>query len=317
MQKRKLGKSGIEVAPLGFGGNVLGWTADENRSFELLDAFVDAGFNLIDTADVYSAWVPGHKGGESETVIGKWLKKSGKRDRVVIATKVGHEMMPGNQGLTREHILRSVDESLRRLQTDRIDLYQSHMDDPTTPVGEPLEAYASLVKAGKVRAVGASNFGAARLQEALRYSHEHKLPRYETLQPLYNLCDRGDFEKELQPLCVSEGLGVINYYSLAAGFLTGKYRSKADLHKSVRGERTVARYLDTRGLRILAALDSVANRLHANPTQVSIAWLLTRSAIAAPLASATNVNQLNDIIAGVSLKLDADAQVELDRASGL
>jgi aryl-alcohol dehydrogenase-like predicted oxidoreductase len=315
MQKRKLGNSGIEVPPFGFGGNVFGWTADEKRSFELLDSFVDAGFSLIDTADVYSCWVPGHKGGESETVIGNWLRKSGKRDRVVIATKVGHEMTPNGQGLKRDHILKSVDESLRRLQTDYIDLYQSHMDDPKTPIHETLETYASLVKSGKVRAIGASNFSATRLLESLKLSREHGFPRYETLQPRYNLCDRADYEKDLQDLCVREGLGVINYYSLAAGFLTGKYRSEADLNKSARGKGTVSKYLNERGRRILAALDEVSKRLHANPTRVSIAWLLTRPGIAAPLASATSLDQLREIIAGVSLKLDSDALAVLDRAS--
>lgn len=314
MQKRKLGSSGIEVAPFGFGGNVFGWTADEKRSFELLDAFVDAGFSLVDTADVYSSWVPGHQGGESEAVIGKWLKKSGKRAKVVIATKVGHDSMPNSRGLKRDYILRSVDDSLRRLQTDHIDLYQAHKDDPNTPVEEALEAFGTLVKAGKVRAIGASNFTAARLAESLKVSRERGLPRYETLQPLYNLYDREDFESELQPLCAREGLGVINYYSLAAGFLTGKYRKPEDLGQSARGAGAAGRYLNDKGQRVLAALDSVGKRLSARPGQVAFAWLLTRSAIAAPLASATSLDQLRDLTEAVHLKLDADSLAELDRA---
>jgi aryl-alcohol dehydrogenase-like predicted oxidoreductase len=313
MNKRALGKSGISVAPFGFGGNVFGWTADERRSFELLDAFVDAGFSLVDTADVYSAWVDGHKGGESETVLGNWLKKTGKRDRIVLATKVGHELMPGSQGLKRDYIVKAVEASLKRLQTDHIDLYQSHQDDPKTPVSETLETYASLIKAGKVRAIGASNFSAARLEESLRYSRERGIPRYETLQPLYNLCDR-DFEKELQPLCVREGLGVINFYTLAAGFLTGKYRTEADLSKSVRGPRSVSRYMNEHGMKILGALDSVSKRLRVAPASVAVAWVNSRASIAAPLASATNLEQLKDLIAGAKLTLDADALAELDRA---
>lgn len=315
MQMRELGKSGIKVAPFGFGGNVFGWTADEKTSFALLDGFVDAGFNLVDTADMYSVWAPGHKGGESETVIGKWLKASGKRNRIVLATKVGHEVSPERKGLKREHILRSIDESLQRLQTDHVDLYQSHRDDPSTPVEEPLRAYESLIKAGKVRAIGASNFGVPRLAEALKASRDNGLPRYETLQPLYNLYDREAFEKELMPFCEKEQLGVINWFSLAAGFLTGKYRSEADLKQSPRGARGVDRYFNARGLKLLETLDAVAKRLNATPAQVSMAWLLTRPTIAAPLASATNLSQLADIIRGVQLKLDADSLAELERAS--
>jgi aryl-alcohol dehydrogenase-like predicted oxidoreductase len=315
MEHRSLGKSGIKVAPFGFGGNVFGWTADEHTSFALLDEFVDAGFNLVDTADMYSNWAPGHKGGESETVIGKWLKTTGKRNRIVLATKVGHEMAPDKKGLRREHILRSIDESLQRLQTDYVDLYQSHVDDSATPVEEPLRAFEELIKAGKVRAIGASNFSAPRLAEALEASRKNGLPRYETLQPLYNILDREAFERDLMPLCEKEGLGVINWFSLAAGFLTGKYRSKADLKQSPRGSRGVDRYFNERGLKLLGTLDLVAKRLEANPTQVSMAWLLTRPTIAAPLASASKVAQLGDIIKGVKLKLDADSMAELDRAS--
>jgi aryl-alcohol dehydrogenase-like predicted oxidoreductase len=315
MEHRTLGKSGIKVAPFGFGGNVFGWTADEKTSFALLDEFVDAGFNLVDTADMYSNWAPGHKGGESETVIGRWLKATGKRNRIVLATKVGHVMAPDKQGLKRAHILRSIDESLQRLQTDHVDLYQSHVDDPATPVEEPLRAYEELIKAGKVRAIGASNFTAPRLAEALEASRKHGLPRYETLQPLYNILDREAFEKDLMPLCEKESLGVINWFSLAAGFLTGKYRSEADLKQSPRGTRGVDRYFNERGLRLLGALDLVAKRLGANPTQISMAWLLTRPTVAAPLASASKVAQLGDIIKGVQLKLDAESLHDLDRAS--
>lgn len=314
MRKRKLGRSGLEAAPFGFGGNVFGWTADEKTSFSLLDRFVGAGFNLIDTADIYSKWVPGHSGGESEEIIGHWLQKSGKRDKVLIATKVGMDMGEGGSGLSRAHIEKSVDLSLRRLQVERIDLYQSHVDDPSVPMEETLDAFARLIKAGKVRAIGASNFSAARLREALSTSRRLDLPRYETLQPKYNLCDRKEFETELQDLCVREQIGVINYYSLAAGFLTGKYRSAADLHKSPRGQGAAAKYMETSG-RILPALDSVARRYAVTPAQVAIAWLNSRDSIAAPLASATNITQLEELIAGAQLSLDTEALAELDRAS--
>src|SRR5262245_60274351 len=259
MNTRRLGNSGVQVGPLAFGGNVFGWTADESTSFRLLDAFVGAGFNLIDTADVYSRWVPGNQGGESETILGKWLRRSGKRDQVVIATKVGIEMGPDDKGLSRAYILRAVDRSLRRLQTDYIDLYQSHTDDEKTPLEETLGAFADLIRQGKVRAIGASNYSAGRLAQALRVSEESTLPRYECLQPPYNLYDRAPFEEALEPLCVKEGLGVITYFPLAAGFLTGKYRSEADLSKSPRGTK-VKNYLNERGLRILRALDEVARR---------------------------------------------------------
>jgi aryl-alcohol dehydrogenase-like predicted oxidoreductase len=314
MEKRELGRSGIHVAPLGFGGNVFGWTADEKTSFQLLDAFVEEGFSLVDTADVYSVWAPGHQGGESETVIGRWLARSGKRDRVVLATKVGLELAPDKKGLKRDYILRSVEDSLRRLQTDHIDLYQAHRDDPDTPIGETLEAFAQLVKAGKVRALGCSNYPAARIEEALRYSREHGLPRYETLQPLYNLYDREEVEGSLLPVCRKEGLGILNYFSLAAGFLTGKYRTKEDLSKSPRGTRGVNRYFNEKGLKVLAAVDAVALRLGATPAQVAIAWLVAKPGVTAPLASATSLAQLQDLFAGVRLRLDADAMAELDRA---
>ncbi len=269
MKKRKLGNSDIEVAPLALGGNVFGWTVDEPTAFRILDAFVAAGLNLIDTADSYSRWVAGNKGGESETIIGKWLKQSGSRNKVVIATKVGSEMGPGKRGLSQAYILRAVEDSLKRLQIDHIDLYQSHYDDPDTPLEETLNAYGQLVKQGKVRAIGASNFSAARLSDALRVSKQQGLPAYECLQPRYNLYDRADYEQSLEPLCRKQGLGVITYYSLASGFLTGKYRSEKDLSKSIRGHGTKL-YMNDRGFRILKALDQVAERYHSTPASVSL-----------------------------------------------
>ncbi|MDB5411146.1 MAG: alcohol dehydrogenase, partial [Rhodospirillales bacterium] len=262
MEKRKLGKSGIVTAPLAFGGNVFGWTIDEATSFALLDAFVAAGFDFIDTADVYSVWAPGHSGGESEAIIGKWLKSRGNRGKVTIATKVGAPMGAGRQGLSKAYIMKSVEDSLARLQTDTIDLYQAHRDDTLTPMQETLEAFTRLIEQGKVRAIGASNFTAERLAEALAVSDRTGLARYSSLQPLYNLVERSGFENKLDALCRAEGIGVIPYYALASGFLTGKYRSEADLGKSTRGGG-VKKYLDPRGLRILAALDSIAERYHA------------------------------------------------------
>jgi aryl-alcohol dehydrogenase-like predicted oxidoreductase len=314
MKRRKLGDSGLEVAPLAFGGNVFGWTVDVRTSFELLDAFVAAGFNLIDTADVYSRWVPGNNGGESETIIGKWLKQSGNRTKVVIATKVGKEMGPAKKGLSQAHILRAVEESLQRLQTDYVDLYQSHADDPDAPLEETLEAYAQLIKGGKVRAIGASNYTAERLGHALEISKHHAYPRYRSLQPLYNLYDRADYEAKLEPLCLENNLGVIPYYSLASGFLTGKYQSESDLTKSARGEM-VKKYLDDRGFRILKALDEVAKRQDSTPAQVSIAWLLARPGITAPIASATSLAQLADLLEGTRLKLDDSSIKLLNQAS--
>jgi aryl-alcohol dehydrogenase-like predicted oxidoreductase len=314
MQKRRLGRSGLEIAPLMFGGNVLGWTADEAMSFKLLDGFVGAGLDAIDTADVYSRWAPGHKGGESEAVLGRWLKARGGRGKVVIATKVGNDMPGFGKGLSRAHIMRSCEASLHRLQTDYIDLYQSHSDDASTPLEETLAAYAALIEQGKVRAIGASNYTAPRLAEALRTSAAHKLPRYESLQPHYNLYERADYERELAPLVIEHELGAIPYYSLAAGFLTGKYRSTADLGKSPRGGGAKSK-LNERGLRILGALDSVSARLDARPAQVALAWLMARPGITAPIASATNMDQLADLVAAVRLDLDADAIEALDKAS--
>jgi aryl-alcohol dehydrogenase-like predicted oxidoreductase len=314
MERRRLGNSGLEAAPLAFGGNVFGWTVDEPTSFGLLDVFVASGFNLIDTADVYSRWAPGNEGGESESIIGRWLKRGGGRDSVLIATKVGMEMGPGRKGLSKDYIMRSAEDSLRRLQTDYIDLYQSHADDPDTPREETLEAYARLVEQGKVRAVGASNFGATRLSEALRLAEERGLPRYESLQPLYNLYDRAEFEESLEPLCIEKNVGVICYYSLASGFLTGKYRSEEDLSKSPRGQG-VKKYLNERGFRILGALDEAAARHDSTPARVALAWLIARPGVTAPIASATSLEQLNDLIEATRLELDETSLRSLDEAS--
>jgi aryl-alcohol dehydrogenase-like predicted oxidoreductase len=310
---RSLGNSGLQIAPLVFGGNVFGWTVDESTSFSLLDAFVAAGFNCIDTADVYANFVPGNKGGESETVIGRWLRARGKRDDVVLATKVGNSMGPGLRGLSNRYIAHAVEESLARLQTDYIDLYQAHRDDPNTSLEETLEAFDALIKSGKVRAIGASNYTGARLAQALR-AGGHRLPRFQTLQPLYNLYDRADYETDLEPVCVANGLGVIPYFSLASGFLTGKYRSKQDLAISRRGSFVESK-LDARGLKILAALDQVSAELHATPTRVALAWLLARPSVTAPIASATSLSQLEELLASTRLELGADAIGRLNRAS--
>lgn len=314
MKRRKLGNSELEVAPLAFGGNVFGWTVDEQTSFKLLDRFADAGFNLIDTADIYSAWAPGNSGGESETIIGRWLKQGGRRERVIVATKVGMEMR-GRKGLSKSYILKSADDSLRRLQTDYIDLYQSHQDDPETPIEETLEAFAELVRQGKVRVIGASNYSAERLGESLSISEQNGLPRYESLQPLYNLYDREAFEAELEPLCLEKSVGVISYFSLASGFLSGKYRSEDDLSKSARGDRVGKKYLNERGFRILNALDEVAGRHGSTPASVALAWLMARPSVTAPIASATSLEQLNDLIEATRLELDEAALSLLDEAS--
>jgi len=313
VNKRRLGNSSLEVGPLAFGGNIFGWTADEATSFKLLDAFVDSGLNLVDTADVYSKWIPGHKGGESETIIGNWLAKSGKRDRVVIATKLGVEMGPGEQGLSRAYMMRAVERSLARLKTDYIDLYQAHRDDAETPMEETLSAFGELIKAGKVRAIGASNFKADRLAEALKTSAAKGLPRYESLQPWYNLYDRADFEGGLADLCRKENVGVIPYFSLASGFLTGKYRSERDLQGKARGYR-VKDMLNERGFRILKALDTVAAEVHATPAQISLAWLVARG-VTAPIASATTLDQFQELLGATSLKLSPEAVRLLDDAS--
>lgn len=314
MKKRPLGQSGIEVAPLTFGGNIFGWTLDEKQSFEILDAFVEAGFNFIDTADVYSRWVPGNQGGESESIIGKWMKARSNRGEVIIATKVGGDMGQGSRDLSKKHILQAVEASLGRLQTDYIDLYQSHYDDADTSQEETLETYAQLVKEGKVRIIGASNFSSQRLAQSLQISKENNYPLYQTLQPLYNLYDREVFEKELEPFCIQNGIGVINYYALASGFLTGKYRSESDLGKSVRGAGN-KKYLTPRGFSILEALDETAAKYNSTPASIAIAWLLARPSVTAPIASATSVEQLNSLIQATQLELDADSIALLNKAS--
>ena len=313
--RRELGRSGLQVSPLCFGCNVLGWTADEATSFSLLDAWLDAGFNFIDTADIYSIWAPGHVGGESETIIGKWLARSGRRQQVVLATKVGKPMGPELKGLKPAYIRSAVEASLRRLQTDHIDLYQTHDDDTATPLAETLGAFDELMRVGKVRAIGASNYSAPRLAEALRTSDELGLPRFQSLQPLFNLIDRAVFEDELQPLCVAQGVGVINFYGLAAGFLTGKYRNEADAAKSARGPGVVKRYLNERGLKILDTLDVVAARHGATPGQVALAWQMQRPGIVAPIASATSLVQLAELAAATRLPLGEDDHRALDNAS--
>jgi aryl-alcohol dehydrogenase-like predicted oxidoreductase len=295
------------------GGNVFGWTIDEPTSFQILDAYVDAGLNFIDTADIYSTWVPGHTGGESETIIGNWLKRSGKRSKIVLATKVGMQM-PVGKGLKKAYISHAVEDSLRRLQTDHIDLYQSHEDDPSTPLEETLGAFAELIKQGKVRAIGASNYSADRLAEALKVSRQHAFPSYQCLQPKYNLCERSDYEATLEPLVLKEGIGVIPYYALAAGFLTGKYRSESDLSKSPRGAGA-KKYLNERGFRILAALDEVAKAHHSTPGKVALAWLIARPGITAPIASATSLDQLRDLVDATNLELDPASIETLNKAS--
>jgi aryl-alcohol dehydrogenase-like predicted oxidoreductase len=315
MNKRRLGRSPLQVAPLAFGGNVFGWSADEPTSFALLDAFVDAGFNLIDTADVYSRWVPGHTGGESETFIGRWLKQSRRRDDVVIATKVGMDMGHDHKGLGRKHVVASIDASLKRLQTDHVDLYQSHTDDADTAFEETLEAYARLIEVGKVRAIGASNHTAERFSAALDVSERDGLPRYESLQPHYNLVARAGYEAALEPLCVARGVGVINYYGLASGFLSGKYRSEDDLHKSKARGQGMKKYLNPQGLRVLDALDDIARRYGTKPASIALAWLIARPSITAPIASATSVVQLKELLAAATLQLDRAAIEQLDAAS--
>jgi aryl-alcohol dehydrogenase-like predicted oxidoreductase len=314
MEKRQLGKSSLEVAPLAFGGNVFGWTVDEKTAFQLLDMFVDGGFNLIDTADSYSRWAPGNKGGESETVIGNWMKSRRNRDKVVVATKVGSDMGEGKRDISKKYILQASEDSLRRLRTDYIDLYQTHWDVETVPVEETLEAYAQLVKEGKVRWIGASNLSPERLKMSLGASDKNGYPRYQTLQPEYNMYDREKFEKSYQQICLTENLGVISYYSLSSGFLTGKYRSEADLRKSARGSG-VKKYLNERGLRILSALDLVANRYGTTPASIAIAWLQSRPSIVAPIASATSVGQLESLMKASDIKLDGDAVEMLNKAS--
>ena len=314
MQKRKLGNTGFDVAPLALGGNVFGWTADEAMSFRLLDGFVEAGFNLVDTADSYSRWVKGHQGGESETVIGRWVARRKKHDDVIIATKVGSDMGQGHKILRKDYILQACDASLRRLKVDCIDLYQSHWDDENTPFEETLSAYDQLLRQGKVKAIGASNLSAPRLRQALDVAKQNKLPRYATLQPHYNMYERATFEGELQSLCVRENVGVITYFSLAAGFLTGKYRSEADFGKSARGPG-MKKFMNPRGTKILDALDEVSTHYSATPAQIALAWLMARPGVTAPIASATNPDQLRDLLRSAEIKLDSESIAALDRAS--
>jgi aryl-alcohol dehydrogenase-like predicted oxidoreductase len=313
MEKREIGSSGIKIRPFAFGGNVFGWTIDEQQSFKILDGFVDAGFDFIDTADVYSRWVPGHKGGESETIIGNWLKSSGKRDKVIIATKVGNPM-EGEKGLSRKHITKAVENSLKRLQIDYIDLYQSHTDDKDTPLLETLETFTELIKQGKIRAIGASNYESSRLKEARQVSKDNGLAAYECLQPEYNLYQREQYEKDLEPVCRENNIGVISYYSLASGFLTGKYRSENDLSQSSRGQG-VKDYLNPRGYRILEALDKVAAEYNVTPATIALAWIIARPGITAPIASATSIKQLNELTVATSLNLSKDSIDLLNKAS--
>jgi aryl-alcohol dehydrogenase-like predicted oxidoreductase len=309
MQTRKLGKTDLEIVPLVLGGNVFGWTIDEAQSFEVLDAFVDRGFNCIDTADVYSTWMPGHQGGESETIIGKWFARSGKRNNVVLATKVGMEMKSGSKGLAKKYILEEVEQSLKRLRTDHIDLYQSHIDDESTPLEETLEAYGRLIEQGKVRVIGASNYKGARLVEALELAEKSGLPAYRALQPEYNLYARKGYEEDLAPVAAKYGIGVIPYFSLAAGFLTGKYQSLDDTKDAKRGTR-VTKYFDERGMRILKALKDVSDGASAEQATVALAWLLAQPTVTAPIASATSVEQMQALFAAVELKL-SEAQLRV------
>jgi len=315
MRQRRLGRTEISIAPLVFGGNVFGWTADKATSFALLDRFAQAGLNAIDTADVYSAWALGNKGGESEAIVGEWMQARANREKIVVITKVGSPMGEGKQGLSARYIAEAVEASLKRLRTDRIDVYLSHWPDAKTPYEETLSAYAALLKAGKVRAVGASNLDASQLRAALDVAGAHTLPRYDVLQPEYNLYDRGGFDGPLRDLCVKEEIGVITYFSLAKGFLSGKYRGEADLGQSVRGGGVKA-YLNPRGMRILAALDDVGAKHKARPAEVALAWLIAQPGVTAPIASATSLTQVESLIKAASLKLDAGDLAALDKASG-
>jgi aryl-alcohol dehydrogenase-like predicted oxidoreductase len=314
MEYRKLGNSSLTVSPICFGGNVFGWTADEATSFKLLDACVDAVLNFIDTADVYSRWADGNSGGESETIIGKWLAARGGRDRIVLATKLGMDMGDGKVGLSAKYIAQAVEASLRRLQTDYIDLYQSHKDDPETPVEETLGAYAKLIEQGKVREIGASNFSPARLKASLDASTRDGLPRYQSLQPLYSLVERDTFEGELEALCLKENVGVIGFYSLASGFLTGKYRSTEDMKGRVRAPR-VEKYVNEKGFKVLEALDAVAAKHKAKPGQVALAWLIARPSVTSPIASATNMDQFKELVGTATVTLDKADIDQIDAAS--
>jgi aryl-alcohol dehydrogenase-like predicted oxidoreductase len=314
MEKRKLGNSDLFVYPITFGGNVFGWTIDEKQSFEILDGFAEAGFNFIDTADSYSHWVPGNKGGESETIIGNWMQSRNNRNKVILATKVGSIPGTDKKSLSKDYILKSVEGSLKRLKTDYIDLYQSHYDDADTPIQESLEAYDQLIREGKVRWIGASNFSAARLAESLDIAQKLSLPKYQTFQPEYNLYKRAGYEKELEKVVTDHQLGVINYYALASGFLTGKYRSETDLNKSQRGSGVKA-YLNERGFKILDALDQVSEQYNASPASIALAWLIARPSVTAPIASVTNLTQLTELTKAAALKLSTEDISILDEAS--
>jgi aryl-alcohol dehydrogenase-like predicted oxidoreductase len=314
MQKRQIGRSSLQVPVLCLGGNVFGWTVNEHESFRLLDAALDAGLNFVDTADVYSRWVTGHTGGESETVIGKWFARSGRRGQVVLATKLGFDMGDGKKGLSRKYIAEAVEASLRRLQTDYIDLYQAHTDDAETPLEETLSAFDALVKQGKVRVIGASNYTGARLKEAIEVSQKNNLARYECLQPNYSLMERVAFESDLLPVVEQYGIGVIPYFALAAGFLTGKYRSKQDAAGKARGAM-VEKYLNDHGFAVLEALDAIAAELHSTPARVALAWLIAKPGVTAPIASATSLDHLKDLAESTQLKLPPAAIAKLDAAS--
>ncbi len=314
MDWRELGTTGINIAPIMFGGNVFGWTVDQEKAFELLDAFVDAGFNSIDTANCYSIWADGNEGGESESIIGAWMKERGNRDDIIVASKVGHDMRKRGRGLSKAHIIREVEDSLRRLQTDYIDLYQAHRDDPNTALEDVLDTFDELINTGKVRAIGASNYNAARLREALDIAEKKGLPRYGTLQPHYNLYKRAKFEGEMRSLCNTENIGVIPYFPLASGFLTGKYRDESDFSKSPRGS-SMGKYLNERGLKILQALDTVANAYGTTPAAVALSWTMHQPGIVAPIASATEISQLKDFSVATRLDLGGYASALLEEAS--
>lgn len=306
MEKRQLGNTDLQVYPIAFGGNVFGWTLDEKKSFEILNGFTEAGFNFIDTADVYSRWKPGNSGGESEKIIGNWLKEKKNRHDIILTTKVGSDMGDGKKGLKKKYILQAVEDSLKRLKTDYLDLYQTHFDDESTPVLETLEAYDQLVKDGKIRWIGTSNMSPERIKESLETSAEKGFPSYETLQPHYNLYAREKYESEYETLALGHGLGVFTYFSLESGFLTGKYRTKEDLKKSPRGG-DMDKYFDERGLKILDALDEIAKQENTTPASVALAWLIQRPSVTAPIVSATNLEQLKSIIQAPELNLDSDA----------
>jgi len=306
MEKRQLGNTDLQIYPIAFGGNVFGWTLDEKKSFEILNGFTEAGFNFIDTADVYSRWKPGNSGGESEKIIGKWLKEKKNRHDIILTTKVGSDMGDGKKGLKKKYILQAVEDSLKRLKTDYLDLYQTHFDDESTPVLETLEAYDQLVKDGKIRWIGTSNMSPERIKESLETSVEKGLPSYETLQPHYNLYAREKYESEYETLALGHGLGVFTYFSLESGFLTGKYRTKEDLKKSPRGG-DMDKYFDERGMKILDALDEISKQNDTTPASVALAWLIQRPSVTAPIVSATSLSQLDAIIQAPKLNLDSDA----------